>query len=244
MISPIRLGIQKRKDPRFHHLPIKQYAELKYWESAIDKYIAWYQGSTLGTFPAPNENERVTDYDLRENAIMTWINVYLKQGRYLRELKVDADYFKGLSVLDIGCGPIPFVLEFKDCQRYGLDQLIDEYKVIGFPLDDYSSEVTYLKGGAESIPVDDDFFDAVVSVNAIDHVDDFGKAAREILRILKPQGSLRMHVHYHKPTVFEPVTANDEKILDYFGEIGIRKIHEKPDHIHHWEKHTIWSNAD
>ena len=71
--------------------------------------------------------------------------------------------------------------------------------------------------------------DAVISVNAIDHVDDIVKTAAEIRRVLKPGGEVAMQVHYHKSTKTEPVELNDARFQALFGWVeGLRKVNEKP----------------
>ena len=75
------------------------------------------------------------------------------------------------------------------------------------------------------MPFSEGHFDAVVWVNAIDHVDDFAATAAEIQRVLRPDGVFRMHVHYHPPTVAEPVELNDAVFLQHYGWVpGLRKI--------------------
>jgi SAM-dependent methyltransferase len=66
-----------------------------------------------------------------------------------------------------------------------------------------------------------------VSVNAIDHIDDFAGGAEEIRRVLRPDGSFRMHVHYHEATETEPLELNDEVFLEHYGWVpGLRRIAE------------------
>jgi SAM-dependent methyltransferase len=75
------------------------------------------------------------------------------------------------------------------------------------------------------MPFADGWFDAVVSVTAIDHIDDFGAGAAEVRRVLKPDGIFRMHVHYHPATRTEPLELNDEVFLEHYGWVpGLRKI--------------------
>jgi SAM-dependent methyltransferase len=68
--------------------------------------------------------------------------------------------------------------------------------------------------------VEDNFFDAVISVNAIDHVDDIRQTASAIRRILKPDGLLCMHIHYHAPKLREPIAIDDDLFRDLFGWCG------------------------
>ncbi len=229
---------------KFSYLPYKQRGEIDFWEKFIDRVILWHQGKLPELYgrPSPDESIKVKTFNLKENAIRTWIKV--ASQRYLNALKVEPDYFRGCKVLDVGCGPIPNLHCFHDITPFGLDQLIAEYKEIGFPLDSYQPPVIYTKGSAEHIPFEDHFFDAVISVNAIDHVDDFGQAAREIRRVLKPAGKLRMQVHYHAPTRCEPWKLDDTMLLEAFQDIGIRKICETEIAGPKREKLVVWSTPD
>jgi SAM-dependent methyltransferase len=75
------------------------------------------------------------------------------------------------------------------------------------------------------MPFENHFFDAVISVNAIDHVDDFFKTASEIIRVLKPNGKIRLHVHYHIKTQTEPLELNDTIVENAFRGIqNFKKI--------------------
>jgi len=231
-----------RPDPQFAYLPDKQLAELRFWQGEIKKMTRWYEGEMPEYYgiSSPTDDMKETAFDLRQNAIRTWIPFMMK--RYLNSLQVGPDYFSGCRILDVGCGPLPLLHAFEDVECFGVDQLTKEYRAIGFPLDSYDPPVNYLVGSAEKIPTDDDTFDAIVSVNAIDHVDDFGEAAMEILRILKPGGKLRMQIHYHHATRCEPWQLDDQMIAHHFGGAGLKKIDEQEVPGRSDERLTLWTN--
>ena len=54
--------------------------------------------------------------------------------RYKKDLYLEDDSLKGKRVLDLGCGPHGGLIGFEDCDKYGVDHLIDEYKKLGYPL--------------------------------------------------------------------------------------------------------------
>lgn len=209
------------------YLSKKQYSELLFWDEFMGLCIKWYQGTSKELYghAPPSEEAKVTSYGLKENAIRTYMTIAIP-NKYPDNLKLPADYFEGKRILDIGCGPLPSAINFTGCEVYGLDDLIDEYAKLGYPMNGYSQRLTCLKAGAENIPVDDDFFDAVISVNAIDHVKDFPAVAREITRVLKPDGIIRLYIHYHEPTACEPWCLNDEMVLTHFGHLGVSKAAE------------------
>lgn len=206
----------------------KQSIELNFWHREIQNYVKWYKGEMDSHYGilSPTQQEKIVQFTLRENVILTWAKLDIE--KYPKRLLVPRNYFSGKKLLDVGCRPIPYVLAFTNCQFWGLDPLIDSYRKLGFPLDKYGNRLTYLNASAEKILVKGGFFDAVISANSIDHVDDFPLAARELSRVLRPGGILRMEVHYHPPTDCESWELNDSIIIKHFGPLGIKKVHERP----------------
>jgi len=87
-------------------------------------------------------------------------------------------------------------------RRVGLDPLADRYRDLG--IDEHAME--YWSAPAESIPVPDESFDIVSSLNSLDHVDDLRRTLDEITRILVPGGSFLVEVEFgHRPTDTEPI---------------------------------------
>lgn len=220
----------------------KHAAELGFWRDQIQVYIRWYEGkqSHRGLAP-PRPEERVTGYGRAENAIRTWARLH--GFKYPQALQVPADFFAGRKLLDVGCGPIPYALAFTDCEIWGLDQLIDEYRALGFPLDTYDPRLHYVCGAAEAMPFADGEFDAIISVNAIDHVDDLQATAREIIRVLRPDGLLRLQVHYHKPTTTEPWALSDADMAAAFAGLDVRRLSESPVPGKPEERFVIWGRG-
>lgn len=206
-----------------NNLTSKQKAEFNFWDNEITNYILWYQGIIPNLYhtACPSEEQRITGTDIRQSAILTWTKIHQK-AKYLQDLSLSADAFKGMKVLDVGAGPIPSATCFEGCQLYALDPLGDIYRMLGFPRHIYP-DVHFINSPAESMPFEDNFFDAVISVNAIDHVDNFEQTAIEIQRVLKKGGKFAMHVHYHQETECEPIELNDERFLAAFSAIeGLR----------------------
>ena len=77
------------------------------------------------------------------------------------------------------------------------------------------------------MPYVDSYFDAVISVNALDHVDDFRQVASEIQRVVKVGGMVYFEVEYHAPTVNEPQHLNDTVVLESFSSCNMRKVVER-----------------
>lgn len=210
-------------------LSSKQHGELDFWRHEIERYVAWHEGRLDHLWGVPSPRDRIhgqTGHP-RGDAILAWARAGVPE-KYLSHLLVPGDHFAGMTVLDVGCGPIPYALGFSGCQVVGLDELVDEYRGLGFPLEEYPDRrrLTYVRGSAEQVPAADDSFDAVISVNALDHLRDFPAAAGEICRVLRPGGIVRFQVHYHPPTPLEPWALNDDLILEHLGALGVEKVHE------------------
>jgi SAM-dependent methyltransferase len=98
----------------------------------------------------------------------------------------------GERILDVGCGPGFFVAELSDTVG-------PEGHIVGVdpsaPMLANASRrtegrrnVTLLAGNATELPVPDRSFDAALSVQVFEYVDDVGAALAELVRVLRPGG--------------------------------------------------------
>jgi len=225
----------------------KSGSELQFWKDELVRYEQWYLGELpfLYKTQSPKQGEKVAGPNLRVASVLTWHRLH-QERKYLSDLELGRDSFAGRRVLDVGSGPIPSATCFSDAELYCLDPLLPQYVKAGFPFDCYGN-VHFVAGCSEKMPLEDAFFDAVIAVNSIDHVDNIKKTAIEIQRVLKPGALLRLHVHYHRSTITEPLELNDRKIQDLFSWCpNFRKIAERfenfggalpPD-----EKFVVWGN--
>jgi SAM-dependent methyltransferase len=228
----------------------KHLAELAWWERALRDRVEWYRGErTMYGHRPPTPDEKQARETIEASAGVTTLALSL--DRYPKALKIPRDHFAGKTILDVGCGPYPLSIAFEDCRIVGLDPLVLHYEAAGFPLAEFTDRVTFVQAFAEEMPFPSGSFDAVISVNAIDHVDDFARAAQEISRVLKKDGALRMQVHYHSPRELEPHALTDDVVLAHLGHLGIEKISEEappaadPDSVPPVdpnEKLVVWAN--
>lgn len=203
----------------YNKLTEKQRAELRFWAEELSHYVEWYQGRrrTLYKTPCPEENGQNVVPQLHVSAILTWAKLH-QCPKYLHDLQLTKDAFRGLKVLDVGSGPIPSATCFEGADIYALDPLAEFYESIGYSRTPFP-DVHFCEAKAEKMPFSSHFFDVVLSVNAIDHVDDFEQTAAEISRVLKPGGKLAMHVHYHPATECEPLELNDSRVRTAFSSV-------------------------
>lgn len=227
----------------------KEFAEIKFWRRQIDKYVDWYEGDLPSIYGhlSPSEGDKIKLANKTLSALLTFFEIHQKP-KYVKDLLLDEYAMEGMKILDIGSGPFPSALAFKNCEVYSLDPLIGSYISAGYPLHCYEQRGRFVCSQAETIPFYDGFFDAVVSVNAIDHVNDFEKTALEVRRVLKSGGRFRMHVHYHPKTTAEPLELTDEFFYQNYSWVtGLKKIHESNQKLgtvltDDREKYVVWGN--
>jgi len=235
--------------PKTQYQSIQKYEEeLKHWKNSLKSYQEWYRHEISEFYgePAPSDEEKIKEHSELVNAIFTWQKNH-QRVKYLEDLELLESAFENQNILDIGSGPHPSALAYKNCNVFCLDPLLPDYMKIGFPFHLYDSRVRFVYGFSEHVPFEDNTFDAIISVNALDHVDDFGKTAEEIRRVLKPTGKLRMHLHYHLKTPTEPMELNDTIIGNHYSWCeGFKKIRESKSkrgfELVNNESYTLWSN--
>lgn len=223
-IREIAHDIVARLNPRVRARR-KYEAELNYWRGQMEIMLRWYEGREPGWYglPSPKAEQKWVVSDLEAvNAIVT---SHRLRPVYLERLRLSSDFFRGRRVLEVGCGPLAPILVFEDCVRHGLDPLIDRYIESGWPL--YALDVTFTNSHGEKMPYPDGYFDAIISCNALDHVDDFAQVALEMQRVLKKGGGLYFEVEYHEPTVTEPLQLTDSIVLNAFSRCRLERVAER-----------------
>ena len=195
----------------------KKYSELRFWQHEIQQYQKWFNGELPQLYKtrSPLSINIVLTENIKDSSILTWHKLH-QEPKYLNDLELSPNAFEGMTLLDIGSGPMPSATCFKGSRLYCLDPLLPQYLESGFPLH-YYENVHFIHGSSEHIPIKNNFFDAVISVNAIDHVDNLMDTSKEIKRVLKMDGLFRMHVHYHPPTKCEPNSIDDNLFLNLFN---------------------------
>lgn len=241
--------IKKSKIPFFFQPKYEE--EIHFWRTMYERFQLWYDGKLEPLYGemAPKENQKVKKYVKEKgyNALLTWLNIH-QAPKYLEDLQLDKNVFSGQKLLDIGSGPYPSAIIYNDCEIYCLDPLLPLYMESGYPIHIYPPRIKYTFGFSENMPFEDSYFDAVISVNAIDHVDDFETTVKEIQRVIKPGGKMRFHIHYHKKTKSEPIELNDERVAKAFNwDSNFKKINEsqfkRGNQINvGGDSFTLWSN--
>jgi ubiquinone/menaquinone biosynthesis C-methylase UbiE len=107
----------------------------------------------------------------------------------------------GGRVLDVGCGPGIMAAETikLGCEFWGVDP---SSGMMGICQNRFAGEprAHFIAGDAVSLPVAKRFFDAVICMGVIDALRDRPRAVREMLRVLKPGGTLLLtFTNAHSP---------------------------------------------
>jgi len=200
----------------------KHEAELAYWQSGLQNLEDWFaKGANLRIGlppPTPEQKLNVSDSWV-VNAVMS---LHSLRPHYTERLRIERDHFRGQRVLEVGCGPLAPILQFTGCARHCADPLVGAYLAAGWPLYDYDAKFVSTRG--ESLPYREGYFDAVISVNALDHVDDFEQTAREMERVVRPGGRIYFDVEYHEPTVTEPLKLDDARVRMAFSRCELTAV--------------------
>lgn len=122
-----------------------------------------------------NFSQAAADYDK---------NAKLQETIRRQAAKLAAHYFpKKAEVLDIGCGTAEFALENRDWKVTGLDISYGMCKVAA------AKDTIVINSDASFLPIKDDSMDAVFSSLALQWIESPEVVIKEILRVLKPQGT-------------------------------------------------------
>ena len=177
------------------------------------------------------------------------LNNYLKTGAYKGSFSFDgprgADVVGNLinktipsgKCLDVGCGivPLPHYMKIAESVKFtGIDPYIG----------DKEREFRFIQCKAESLPFEDDSFDAVLFATSLDHIEFPAKAIAEAGRVLKLDGHIFVWTAVRKkPDDNHIQNFSDQNIRSLFsrfcfmGRILVRpKINNES--IYHYEKNN------
>ncbi len=112
----------------------------------------------------------------------TWV---IRSGlaHWLRAQAIELEERGRLRVLDVGCGPKPYLPLFAE--------VAGEY--VG--VDVVDNPAAELKGAVEALPVGDASFDLVLCTQVLEHCDDPAQAVRELRRVTAPGGRVLASTH-------------------------------------------------
>jgi ubiquinone/menaquinone biosynthesis C-methylase UbiE len=108
--------------------------------------------------------------------------------RLIRSL-LGTDRYHRLLEIGYGSGVLIPELKTRSDEIYGIDPH-QHHKEVEASLARHGIKAELHSSGAEQLPFPDAFFDCLVSVSALEYVEDIERACREMRRVLKPGGYL------------------------------------------------------
>lgn len=199
--------------------------------------------AVVGQKSEPDPGQAVEQPDKKTECEMSWWNNaqdnegelkndhYLTRGWYTSAFDLTKEWYSGKHMLDVGCGPRGS-LQWADnaASRTCVDPLALEYgKHMGVGK---KHEMRYVYAGVEAMPFPDESFDVVTSVNNFDHVEHVDKGMKELVRVLRPGGSLIMIVEIHgKPTACEPQIL-PWSLAEDFEKMGMKIVKKWATEVH------------
>lgn len=123
-----------------------------------------------------------------------------------------------INALDIGCGLGFPLIELSQrlgtsCKVYGIDPWESAIERINLKIKTYNlKNVIAIKGVAEELPFDDNFFDLIVSNNGINNVEDMHKSLSECSRVSKPDAQFTVTLNL-EDTMIEFYNLFEETLI-------------------------------
>lgn len=130
---------------------------------------------------------------------------------------------EGASILDVGVGLGRVLSPLDKLQRYGIDISLDYLRKAR------EKGISVAFARIEDMPYRDEFFDAVVTCDVLEHVLDLHACTTQILRVLRPGGYLVVRVPYKEDlkVYLQEGLAYEFIHLRNFDEHSIRLFFEK-----------------
>jgi 2-polyprenyl-6-hydroxyphenyl methylase/3-demethylubiquinone-9 3-methyltransferase len=174
----------------------------------------------------------------RHRWLRTMHNLVPARLRYFERFVGD---WRGLSVLDLGCGGgfMAEALARRGAKIIGVDPSGPAIEAAREHAAAEGLAIDYRVGTAEAIPAPDQAFDCVVIVDVLEHLDDVGIALDEIRRVLKPGGLLLFDtLNRNKLSAFVFITLGEDILR-----IGPRGLHDPAKFITPAELHVMLADA-
>ena len=162
--------------------------------------LAWITGNARDTESMKQRTKRGYDGSATDD-VTRYDELGLAHYAAIAESLLEETAVQGLTVLDIGCGTgILSLMALErgatkvvcsDLSEYMLNQCKNKADASGYR----PSQIVFRQLDAESLPFDDDTFDAVISGMVLGLMPNQKKALAEMVRVMKPGGTLSISTH-------------------------------------------------
>ncbi len=139
------------------------------------------------------------------------------------------------NILDVGCGAgFPSVFLGKSFRVVGIDFSKKMLDIASRRAKEYDSRVSYIRADAHTLPFKEDSFDGVFCKFALWPLKDFKKAIKEMIRVLRPGGSIVI-LEVDRKTKDYPRSLKTRIIYPIYRLIK-RSVFKQPDTKKIWDK--------
>jgi SAM-dependent methyltransferase len=150
------------------------------------------------------------------------MNYKIAPTYYTRLLRVKANIMPGETLLNAGCGTGEYNYYLKDHFRksHGID--INEEDIRTARSLNQDPDIRYDTGDITALEFPDGYFDSIICIDVLEHVDQPEQVLRELSRVLKPGGQLIASIpHKNYPFFYDPINFVMERLFDRHLPIGI-----------------------
>lgn len=150
------------------------------------------------------------------------MNYKIAPTYYTRLLRVKAHAKPGDVLLNAGCGTgeYNFYLRDKFSQSYGVD--INQEDIATARSINTDDSIHYDVGDVANLTFSNGYFDTIICVDVLEHVEDPAQVVKELWRVLKPGGQMVATIpHKNYPFFYDPVNFLMERWFDKHFPIGI-----------------------
>ncbi len=132
------------------------------------------------------------------------------------------EHYRDKILVDIGCGPRPFIEWFPLRIPVMIDCCMLSYAESGLLQPSTYEKVNLVDAMAEKLPIRSGTVDIVFALNMLDHTYRPETVVAEMRRILKVGGALHVHVDVGgEPNVCEPIVFTEERVRGLFDDFKL-----------------------
>ena len=134
---------------------------------------------------------------------LSWKKSYWKD--FLSKINKSVKIEESSKILDAGCGPAGVFIELQNYDVTAIDPLLDQYKD---KLNHFKKE-KYPNTKFETVALEryenENFFDLIFCINAINHVSDLAKAFKQLYNSAKIGGTIVVSIDAHNYSIFKHI---------------------------------------